>query len=105
MEEPVKPETSRGARRVVPRRRRGRTELAGARGEPAIDGRHAADDAAFDPVEFAEFLEADDGPLPADSAFRERLRDELWSMVQSQSDRRRSAPAPVTPLPQPKRPR
>jgi hypothetical protein len=41
----------------------------------------------FDPAEFAEFLEADDA-VPADPAFRERLRNELWGIVRSQAERR-----------------
>jgi hypothetical protein len=35
----------------------------------------------FDPAEFAEFLEADDSPMPADPVFKERLRQRLWGMV------------------------
>lgn len=35
----------------------------------------------FDPAEFADFLEADDSPMPADPAFKERLRQRLWAMV------------------------
>jgi hypothetical protein len=42
----------------------------------------------FDPVEFAEFLDADDSPLPADPAFKERLRQRLWSMVRENADGR-----------------
>jgi hypothetical protein len=47
----------------------------------------------FDPAEFAEFLEADDSPAPADPAFKERLRQRLWGMVR---DNARPTSAPVT---------
>jgi hypothetical protein len=83
---------------VVPRRRRGRSAPLGARTDATGD---AGD---FDPVEFAEFLEADEGPVQVDPAFRERLRHELWGMVRSQSERKRTAAAPVTPIAPPKRP-
>lgn len=39
-------------------------------------------DANFADDELLEFLEADADPVPADPAFRARLRDQLWSMVQ-----------------------
>jgi len=57
----------------------------------------------FDPAEFADFLAADEGPLPIDPAFRERLRRELWGMVRSQAERTRTSGHPVTVLPDPKR--
>jgi hypothetical protein len=41
---------------------------------------------AFDPAEFAEFLEADDSPMPANPAFKERLRQQLWGMVRDNAD-------------------
>jgi hypothetical protein len=50
----------------------------------------------FDPAEFAEFLEADDSPIPADPAFKERLRQRLWNMVREQADA--SPPAPPSPI-------
>lgn len=86
---PVKPETTRGSRRLVPRRRRDRRRVdAGSlHGDPSADARAAAEHMDFDPAEFAEFLEADDA-MPADPGFRERLRDELWGMVRSQAERR-----------------
>ena len=83
----MKPETARGIRRSVPRRRRarGRTEVRteaarveqradspdapsmGALGlEPDEDSDWSAELADFDPAEFAEFLEADDAPVPVD---------------------------------------
>lgn len=41
-------------------------------------------DPAFSPAadaELLDFLAADFDPVPADPAFRDRLRDELWEMV------------------------
>ena len=43
-------------------------------------------DEAFDPAEFAEFLEADDSPMPANPAFKERLRQQLWGMVRESAE-------------------
>jgi hypothetical protein len=40
----------------------------------------------FDPAEFAEFLEADDSSMPADPAFKERLRHRLWGMVRDNAN-------------------
>jgi len=40
----------------------------------------------FDPAEFADFLEADDSPMPADPAFKERLRQRLWGMVRENAE-------------------
>jgi hypothetical protein len=40
----------------------------------------------FDPAEFAEFLEADDFPAPADPGFKERLRKRLWGMVRDNAN-------------------
>jgi hypothetical protein len=64
---------------------------------------------AFDPAEFAEFLEADDSPMPANPAFKERLRQQLWGMVRENADAtpppqlgdrpRRPRPAPKPKLP------
>jgi len=51
-------------------------------------------DPDFDPVEFAEFLEADEGPLPIDPAFRERLREQLWQIVRDRAAERRPKPRP-----------
>ena len=36
----------------------------------------------FEALELREFLAADRRATPADPAFRERLRDELWTLVQ-----------------------
>jgi hypothetical protein len=67
----------------------------------------------FDPAEFAEFLEADDSALPADPAFKERLRQRLWGMVRDHANTT-APPAPSRigdrarrplPDPNPKRPR
>jgi hypothetical protein len=134
VEEPVKPETARGIRRSVPRRRRarGRPDPSGnpaanasgwsvgieqpiavsaesaeaddavgdrpTRIQPVSQGHRAgswnADSAdGFDPAEFAEFLEADDSPIPADPVFKERLRQRLWGMVRDHA----SAVAPPAP--------
>ena len=49
-------------------------------------GSNAGLSEAFDPAEFAEFLEADDSPVPANPAFKERLRQQLWSMVLENAD-------------------
>jgi len=47
-----------------------------------MDGEANVDSSdGFDPVEFAEFLEADDSSTPADPAFKERLRQRLWGLV------------------------
>jgi hypothetical protein len=101
---PVKPETTRGARRLVPRRRRarGRPEVA-LHGDAGPDVRGGGD-VDFDPAEFAEFLAADEAPIAPDPAFRERLRQELWGMVRSQAERKRSAIQAVPPQPNTKRP-
>jgi len=78
----VKPETARGLRRLLPRRRRAkRTDAGGAGARPSSQS-----DPAFDPAEFAEFLEADDGPLPVDPAFKEQLRQRLWAMVRENAE-------------------
>ena len=150
----MKPETARGIRRSVPRRRRARgrpdpsggsvTNAAGwsggseqaygvaeadspegvestdersARIQPTSQGHRTgwnldAGD-GFDPAEFAEFLEADDSPMPVDSAFKERLRQRLWGMVRDNANA--IAPPPPSRIgdrpprrpsdPNPKRPR
>ena len=41
--------------------------------------------------ELLEFLAADLDPVPADPAFRERLRDELWEVVSGDLARRGKA--------------
>lgn len=78
----MKPETARGLRRLLPRRKRARP----GRSDPGIEGRAA--DSDFDPQEFAEFLEADEGPIPVDPGFKEELRKRLWSMVRERADAR-----------------
>lgn len=96
----MKPETSRGTRKLLPRRKRGqRPERPEAGGLPGERGRTPSGgvDPAFDPVEFAEFLEADEGPLPIDPAFRERLREQLWQMVRERAAERRAKPRPRRP--------
>jgi hypothetical protein len=49
-------------------------------GEAGVIGEIAAE---FSTEELLEFLEADQLPVEADPEFRERLRSELWSLVQS----------------------
>lgn len=119
----MKPETARGIRRSVPRRRRarGRTEVRAdaARTEVRADAAEpgeasdlgdevwSAELEDFDPAEFAEFLEADDTPLPVDPGFRERLRNQLWGMVRERADAARprgigAETRPRTPQPDPK---
>jgi len=62
----------------------------------------------FDPAEFADFLEADDSPMPADPAFKERLRQRLWGMVRENANATtppaspRAGARPRRPLPDPK---
>lgn len=75
-ENPVKPETTRGAPRLLPGLEPAdRLEpTARARSSNALDG-------DFDPVDFAEFVEPDDRSLPIDPIFEERLREQLWGMV------------------------
>ena len=80
----MKPETTRGARRLLPRRKRTHRIESAAALRASSGG---SPDADFDPVEFAEFLEADDGPMPIDPAFQERLRQELWEMVRERAGR------------------
>jgi hypothetical protein len=45
--------------------------------------------AEFSTEELLEFLEADDAPQTADPIFRERLREELWDLVQRNARFRR----------------
>jgi hypothetical protein len=83
-------------RRSVPRRRRarGRADGLGApHDSPSAESRWSAEVGDFDPMEFAEFLEADDAPLDADPAFRERLRQELWTMVRDRAEQTRGPTA------------
>jgi hypothetical protein len=51
----------------------------------ALEGADFADEAALyqeaTDEELLDFLAADIDPVPADPAFREKLRDELWEMV------------------------
>lgn len=48
--------------------------------EAGVIGEIAAE---FSTEELLEFLEADQLPVEADPEFRERLRSELWNLVQS----------------------
>lgn len=54
--------------------------------DPDEDADWSAELADFDPAEFAEFLEADDAPVPVDPGFRERLRNQLWGMVRERAE-------------------
>jgi len=62
----------------------------------------------FDPAEFAEFLAADDSPMPVDPAFKERLRQRLWGMVRENADAKappgspRGGARPRRPVPDPR---
>ena len=47
-------------------------------GEAVLDDRTLG---GIDDPELLDFLAADVDPVPADPAFRERLRDELWDMI------------------------
>jgi hypothetical protein len=86
VEEPVKPETARGIRRLLPRRKQS------GRSDPTAKVRPpSAPEGEFDPVEFAEFLEADDGPIPIDPEFKEQLRERLWRIVRERAERSRRA--------------
>jgi len=52
--------------------------------EAGVIGEIAAE---FSTEELLEFLEADQLPVEADPEFRERLRRELWALVQSLTKR------------------
>ena len=121
----MKPEIARGVRRLVPRRRRARGRPDSTDGpvttaavwppgaikdpylafESAAQGGAdvAADRDAFDPAEFAAFLEADDAPMPANPAFKERLRQQLWGMLRENADAT-APPAPPRIGDRPRRP-
>lgn len=102
----MKPETARGVRRLVPRRRRASARrpesLAGSVEPGTADSRWTAEFGDFDPAEFAEFLDADDSPVPVDPVFRERLRQQLWGLVRERSTSEPNTPR--TPVRDPKRP-
>jgi hypothetical protein len=75
-EKSVKPETTRGARRLLPQRNPSRRPDSA--GRPRLA--RSTDD-GLAPVELAEFLEPDDGLLPIDPVFREQLRERLWEIL------------------------
>jgi hypothetical protein len=83
VEEPVKPDTARANRRLLSRRKQSRRKEASAAKPPSLG------DDDFDPVEFAEFLRADESLVPPDPGFKERLRQQLWGMVRERAERRR----------------
>lgn len=78
----MKPDAARGNRRVPARRKRAQGERVGQTLPPPFR------DGDFDPVEFAEFLSADEGPIPPDPGFKKRLRDRLWGIVRERAERR-----------------
>ena len=59
--------------------REARARLARVRSEPELPDEIAAE---FSTEELLEFLEADQTPDQADPRFRERLREELWALLQ-----------------------
>lgn len=48
-------------------------------------------ESSITPQELLEFLEADTADVPVDPQFKERLRQQLWQMVQQQALRLRAA--------------
>ena len=51
---------------------------------PGTDPDLAGDSMAIDPEELREFLSADGTDVGADPAFKERLRETLWKLVEDQ---------------------
>jgi hypothetical protein len=75
-------------RRDDPARRRALAAGRSGRLDPARQAGVLEEIAAeFSTEELLEFLEADQLPVEADPEFRERLRSELWSLVQSLAKR------------------
>ena len=72
----------------------GRDDLAGVVG-PGAGGAAVLED-GFNESELLDFMAADVDPVPADPAFRDRLREQLWSMV---VEERVAAPGPVAVTP------
>ncbi len=68
----------------------GRDDLAGIVGIGT--GGDAVLDDAFPDSELLDFMAADVDPVPADPAFRDRLREQLWSMI---VEERVAVPGPV----------
>lgn len=93
----MKPETTKGLRRLLPRHKRakrpGDRPEAGPGQRPSTS--HATGlESDFDPVEFAEFLDADESPIPIDPGFKEQLRERLWGMVRERElDSQRTEPS------------
>lgn len=63
-----------------------RARLGRVRSEPELPEEVAAE---FSTEELLEFLEADHAPETADPVFRERLREELWQLVERNARFRR----------------
>jgi hypothetical protein len=84
---------TRGLRRLLLSRRAWRGDPdARARMEAVLEAEEA-----FDPAEFAEFLRADDAPIPIDPQFKQRLRRQLWSLVSHRPEPADEASAPIAP--------
>ncbi len=81
----MKPGVARGLRRLIPRKSR-TVDRRSAVASGASQSSPAAGDEEFDPAEFAEFLEADDSPVPVDPFFKEQLRERLWSLVSERAE-------------------
>ncbi len=74
-----------GAQLGSGRQRKGEREAGGADREAGVIEEIAAE---FSTEELLEFLEADQLPIEADPEFRERLRSELWNLVQGLAGKR-----------------
>jgi hypothetical protein len=75
----------RKSRDLGSRLRKGEGDAAEADREAGVIEEIAAE---FSTEELLEFLEADQLPVEADPEFRERLRSELWNLVQSLTAKR-----------------
>lgn len=82
----MKPGIARGLRRLLANRSR-----YSHRSDHEVDSRPDAC-VDFDPVEFAEFVNAADGPVPIDPLFKARLRARLWSRLQELENGNRKPP-------------
>lgn len=82
----MKPGVVRGLRRLLANR----GSLS--RRSDRAEGFRPGASADFDPVEFAEFVNADDGPVPIDPVFKARLRARLWSRLQQRENGNRKTP-------------
>lgn len=101
----MKPPRNRESKRPDPRRKEAGTL-------PPPDEETREEEMPFDPAELADFLEADDSPVPVDPSFKMRLRNRLWKLFQLQAAGRRGRrkgsgrdPAPRAPAPPVARPK